>query len=109
MAERQYWLDLFTAKTWDEFLAHGGKVTGFRESRWSAVQRMRPGDRLLCYLTGISRWIGLLEVTGNAFRGDEPIWADETFPSRINVQVLVDLTPETAIPVHDLADELSMF
>jgi len=63
-----YWLDLFTGKTWQEFLDARGAVSGFREGRWKAVQRMQPGDRLLCYLTGISRFVGVLEVTSDAFR-----------------------------------------
>jgi hypothetical protein len=63
MAGRNYWLDLFTAVTWQEFLQAGGKVSGFRESRWSTLQKIKPGDYFLCYVTGISRWIGLLEVT----------------------------------------------
>jgi hypothetical protein len=28
--DRNYWLDLFTAKTWREFLDAGGEVSGFR-------------------------------------------------------------------------------
>jgi hypothetical protein len=68
-----YWLDLFTGKTWDEFLAAGGMVSGFRETRCKTVFRMRPGDYLLCYMTGISRWIGVLEITGEAFKSTEPI------------------------------------
>jgi hypothetical protein len=31
--ERSHWLDLFTDKTWDEFLAAGGAVSCFREGR----------------------------------------------------------------------------
>jgi hypothetical protein len=45
---RNYWLDLFTGKTWDEFLAAGGEVSGFRERRWRTVQQIRSGDYLLC-------------------------------------------------------------
>jgi hypothetical protein len=41
---RTYWLDLFTGKTWDEFLKAGGRVTGFRERRWKTLQRMKAGD-----------------------------------------------------------------
>lgn len=44
MSERSYWLDLFTAAPWQEFIAAGGEVSGFRESRWKTVQRLRPGD-----------------------------------------------------------------
>ena len=44
MAKRNYWLDLFTGVTWQEFKAAGGKISGFRESRWSTVQKVKPGD-----------------------------------------------------------------
>ena len=39
MTKRSYWLDLFTGVTWNEFKAAGGKVSGFRESRWTTVQK----------------------------------------------------------------------
>jgi hypothetical protein len=60
MSKRSYWLDLFTGTTWDEFKAAGAKVSGFREYRWSTVQKIKLGDYLICYLTGISRFIGIL-------------------------------------------------
>ena len=104
-----YWLDLFTGRTWEEFLASGGNVSGFRESRWSVIQKVKPGDRLLCYVTGVSRWIGLLEVTGEPYQDTTPIWMDDTFPSRFPVKVLIALDPEHAVPVHSLADRLSYF
>jgi hypothetical protein len=44
---------------WNEFVAAGANVTGFRERRWKTVQKIKPGDILLCYLTGIGRWIGI--------------------------------------------------
>jgi len=54
MSGRTYWLDLFTAKTWTEFLAAGATVSGFRKGRKAWVARMKPGDYLLCYLVGLS-------------------------------------------------------
>jgi predicted RNA-binding protein len=106
---RSYWLDLFTGTTWDEFLAAGGEVSGFRERRWRAVQQMKPGDYLLCYMTGISRWIGVLEVVSDPFKDSAKIWKDEDFPCRVKVKPVVTLTPETAVPVHELRGELSAF
>lgn len=105
----QYWLDLFTYQTWQEFLAAGGTVSGFRENRWRTVQSMRPGDYLLCYLTGISRWIGLLEVTGPAFQSDKPIWKDAKFPARIPVRITAKLEPATGVPVLTMRDKLPLF
>ncbi len=104
-----YWLDLFTGTTWQEFWDAGAKVSGFRESRWKSVQAMRPGDFLLCYLTGVSRFIGVLEVVGEPYRDEARIWKDEIFPCRLHVKPSIALTPETAVPVQDLRDKLSAF
>jgi predicted RNA-binding protein len=108
-AARTYWLDLFTGTTWQEFLQAGGEVSGFREGRWKTVQQMRVGDYLLCYLTGVSRFVGVLEVVSPAFQDSSPIWKDAVFPCRVKVKPVVTLTPETAVPVQQLRDQLSMF
>ncbi|MEK0084200.1 hypothetical protein [Benzoatithermus flavus] len=104
-----YWLDLFTYETWTEFLAAGANVSGFREKRWNNVQKMNKGDILLCYLTGVSRWIGLLEVVGSAFKDAKPIWTAGDFPARIPVKLVAKLEPTTAVPVIELKDKLSVF
>jgi hypothetical protein len=109
MAERSYWLDLFTPVTWQEFIEAGATVSGFRESRWNTLQKVKVGDYFLCYLTGLSRWIGLLEVTSAPFRDTSTIWKDESFPCRVKVRVVAKLTPETAIPVKEMKDDLSVF
>jgi hypothetical protein len=38
-----------------DILQYGGKITGFRESRWPTVQKVAAGDILLCYLAGVCR------------------------------------------------------
>jgi hypothetical protein len=109
MSNTTYWLDLFTGTTWDEFLAAAGSVSGFRESRWTTVKRIIPGDLFLCYVTGVSRFIGLLEVQSEAFKDDAPIWGTEVFPCRLKVKPLIVLSGETAVPVTELRDRLSFF
>ena len=68
MSTRNYWLDLFTGTTWQEVLDAGATVSGFRESPWGTVQKSRKGDYLLCYLTGVSRFIGILEVESDPYK-----------------------------------------
>lgn len=109
MHARNYWLDLFTETTWQEFLDAGAQVSGFRESRWRSTQQMKPGDYLLCYLTRVSRWIGILEVVSEAFKDDSPIWQNEVFPCRVRVKVVAGLTLETGVPITLLRDQLSIF
>jgi hypothetical protein len=107
--EPTYWLDLFTHRTWQEFLAAGASISGFRENRWKTVQAMKPGDILLCYLAGVSRWIGLLEVTGPAFQDTSPIWSVSDFPVRVPVKLTARLEPLTGVPVVEMRDVLSIF
>ena len=105
----RYWLDLFTGQTWDEFLKNGATVSGFRENRKRMAAKIHPGDYLICYLTGISRFIGLLEVKSEWYRDTKPIWANEIFPVRFEVELALKLEPNTAVPVLNLRDELSIF
>jgi hypothetical protein len=103
-------LVLFTLETWQEFIKHGAAVTGFREGRWSRVQQIEEGDLLLCYVIGLKRWIGVLEVSGPPFFSAEPpIWASDPFPSRLPVRMLLQLTPETGVPQRELIDRMPMF
>jgi hypothetical protein len=98
MTERVYWLDVFTGITWLEFMQAGGNVSGFKQGRWKTVRQIKPGDYLLCYLMRVMRFIGILEVISDPYQDDSRIWADDLYPCRLKVNVLADLTPETAIP-----------
>lgn len=109
MADRTYWLDLFTWTTWQEFIKSGGQVSGFRERRRNTVKKIKPGDYLLCYLTGIMRFIGILEVISESFKDESKIWSDEIFPYRLKVKIIADLTPEIAVPIIDLREQLTIF
>ena len=93
-----YWLDLFTVKTLEEFQKAGAKVSGFRERRFHTCEQIQPGDKLLCYVTGISRWVGVLRVTKPVYRSEERIWDMEVFPVRLGVEAEILLPPEHGIP-----------
>lgn len=75
-----YWLDLFTGTTWNEFRKAGANVSGFRETMRPYAPRVKAGDIFLCYLTGVMQWVGALEVLGPTSNAS-PIWALMPFPS----------------------------
>jgi hypothetical protein len=105
-----YWLDLFTPYTWTRFQEHGAAVSGFRpRQRHTAFKRVKPGDLFPCYLTKLSRWCGVLEITGPAFEDNTPIFADENdpYPIRLKVSPKVMLDFEHSIPIEELWDRLS--
>ncbi len=109
MTTRNYWVALYTGTTWKEFLDAGAQTTGFSEKRWNTVQKIRQGDYLICYVSGISRWIGVLEVVSEPFLDSTQIWKNAVYPCRVRVKLLVGLTPETAVPIFALKDQLSIF
>jgi hypothetical protein len=53
------WLDSFTGTTWKEFRDAGAEITGFRASRKALASKIKPGDVLICDMTGVKRWVGL--------------------------------------------------
>lgn len=106
---KSYWVTIFNGSTWQEFLSSGGAVSGNTRRNWNKVKKIAPGDWLLCYVTGVSRWIGILEVTGKPYLSEEPLYSLDAYPARLPVKVLVALEPEHAIPVTLLRDRLSYF
>lgn len=108
-AEPAYWLALFNGSTWRTFQDHGARVAGFRERRWRALQRLRTGDYLLCYLSGVSRFVGLLAVTGEPYYDTTPLWREDPLPVRVPVTPIVLLSPETGVPLDELRGELTQF
>ena len=108
--ERKFWLDLFTGKTWEEFVKNGANVSGFRESRRKAAEKIHPGDYLICYVIGISRLIGVLEVESECYFDDKTqIWEDALFPVRFKVRPICTLNAKTALPIEMIMESLSQF
>lgn len=104
----KYWLDLFTGTTWEEFRQAGANVSGFSNRMRKNVDRMQAGDILLCYLTGVMRWVGALEVLGPS-TNTKRIWKDMEFPARVAVKPVVMLYAETGVPMDQLEGKASFF
>jgi hypothetical protein len=103
-----YWLDLFTGTTWDEFRRAGARITGFRASTRRVGSGVKPGDVLLCYLTGVMRWVGALEVVG-ASAGRSRIWKDDLFPVRFEVRPIMLLDVQHGVPMTELEGRVAFF
>jgi hypothetical protein len=101
------YLGLFTVESWREFLRNGGSTMGFNSGKLSAVQKLRPGDRILCYLTKVSAFIGILEVTGPHFHDESPLWSDGVFPLRLPVRVMTSVPMTHAVPIRTLRGKLT--
>ncbi len=98
-----YYLDLFSPETYEAFTLSRRDVSGFRIRQRNAAGQVVPGDKLVCYMTKLSRWCGILEVLSGPFEDATPIFYPESDPFivRFHVKPIVWLPVEKAFPIHD--------
>ena len=98
-----YYLDLFGPETYEVFKASDQKITGFRIRQHKKAQKIKPGDKFICYMTKLSRWIGVLEVESECFIDETPLFyeEDDPFVVRFKVKTLAWLEKEKSIPIRE--------
>lgn len=99
-----YFIDLFSPETYERFSASDRSISGFRIKQRNQANRVKPGDKFICYMTKLSRWIGVLEVLEENFIDHTPIFSSDSDPFivRFRVKPLCWLQKEYAIPIHDM-------
>lgn len=98
-----YYLDIFSPETYESFTRSSQDITGFRVRQSNAAKKIHPGDKLICYMTKLSRWIGILEVLSECFNDDSPRFYEKNDPFVVRFQVkpLVWLAKEQTIPIRE--------
>ena len=99
----KYWLNLFSPETYEAFSKSDRTMSGFRESQRNQASKIKPGDKFICYMTKLSRWIGVLEILEGPYKDDTPFYfeEDDPFVIRFKVRPVVWLPKEKAIPIHE--------
>jgi predicted RNA-binding protein len=97
-----YFLNLFSPETYETFSQSSRNISGFRLRHQNAANRIHAGDRLVCYMTKLSRWVGVLEVTSDWYQDDAPLYSEnDPFVIRFRVQPIAWLEKAKAIPIHE--------
>src|SRR3990172_7698015 len=90
----------------------GFDIFGFKSPRRSEVSGMRPGDRLVFYLTKIMKFGGIAEVTSEYFEDHAKVFRSEKkpgedYPFRVKVKPVVILQPDQYLDVREIAPTLA--
>jgi hypothetical protein len=98
-----YFLDLFSPETFERISQTQLTINGFRIRQEHAASRVHPGDKLICYLTKVSRWVGILEVLSDYYIDETPRYFDENDPFvvRFTVKPIVWLPVDRGIPIKE--------
>jgi hypothetical protein len=100
-----YFVDLYSPETAMAFEKSSRDITGFRISRKTYVENKKvgTGDKLICYVTRLQRFLGVLEIKSGPFQDRKPIFMKENDPFvlRFKVEPIVWLPLEKSIPIHE--------
>lgn len=90
--------------------ARGWKVQGIKSRRAKTGGEIHPGDRFIYYLTGVSAFAGIVEITSDVFEDHELVWTSkpgEDYPWRFEIRPDVVLEdPERWVPAEELREQL---
>ena len=98
-----YYINLFSPETYETFTKSDQSVSGFRVRQENAASRIKVGDKLICYMTKLGRWVGILEVESKYFKDNSPIFyqSDDPFVVRFKVRPIAWLPKEKALPIRN--------
>ena len=82
---------------------------GFPDRNKKSLKQMNPGDRIIYYVTKQSKFMAAVEVVGEYFYSEEPIWDDpyDLWPHRIHTKPLVFIEScDEGVFIKDIWDDL---
>jgi hypothetical protein len=108
--ERNYWIIVGSPENFATTRAHGFTVQGLKSRHRKKAEQMRPGDRIVYYITGLKAFGGFATITSEYFEDHSIIWkstnanrGDETYPFRVQIQPDVILPEGDYLPAEGVA------
>ena len=101
---KNYWLVCLPARR--NPIPKRGKSASWLNKRKSTRRENPTGDLLIAYLTKVSRFVAILEVTEEAIVSEEQKWT-EVIPVRVGAKIVKQLPIPSAIPMSSFLGKLS--
>jgi hypothetical protein len=98
-----YFLAVFSPATHATFAASTRRVMGFKSKHVIAASKVSRGDHLLCYVTQVSCWSGVLRVDGSVVGDATPLFLDRSDPYvlRFPVTPIVWLAANQCVSIRE--------
>lgn len=106
-----YWIVVGSEENFQIARTRGFDIFGFKSTRRRESSEMRPGDKLVFYLTGIMKLGGIARVESEPFEDHTPVFrsekkAGEDYPFRVMTAPEIVLEPSDYLDVKELAPRL---
>ncbi len=105
MTETNYWMLVSSAENFEISRRRGFDLAGMKRRHRRKAERVRPGDRVLFYCTGVQQFAGTATVTGTYFEDYTTIWyskKDDVYPFRFPIR------PDVILEPHQFVDALTV-
>jgi len=98
-----YFVAVFSPQTYEAFSSSDRTIYGCQRRLQQRAAQVKIGDRLVCYMKGLSRWVGLLEIASPPYLDETPLFVPQPDPFvvRFKVTPIAWLPMEKAIPIRD--------
>uniref|UniRef100_A0A7C2ZYC8 EVE domain-containing protein n=2 Tax=Thermorudis TaxID=1649508 RepID=A0A7C2ZYC8_9BACT len=113
MAERGYWIVVGSPENFEATRQHGFTVQGFKSRHRKKAEQMKPGDKLVYYLTGEKAFAAIATVTSTSFEDHTPIWRSkdpkkqaEDYPWRVKIEPEIVLPEGEHVPAEPVARQM---
>jgi predicted RNA-binding protein len=106
-----YWIAVGSEENMRAAEARGFDMFGFKSTRRKEVAVMKPGDKLIFYLTKIMKLGGLAEITSEYYEDHEKVFKSdkkpkEDYPWRVKIKPEIILTPDQYLDVRELGPQM---
>ena len=107
----KHWIIVSSPGNWQRTVDRGFTVHGFKSRQRKKAELMRPGDKIVSYITGEKVFGGVLTIESEYYEEhDNPIWTSdgkksggEDYPFRVKVEDDVWLPADKRVAAEPLA------
>ena len=98
-----YFINIFSPSTYEAFFQSYKDIYGFRENHRVRAENINIGDKLISYITKLSRWAGVLSIESGIFIDHTPLFVDNEDPYfyRVKIKPIIILPKELSIPIFE--------
>ena len=114
MPDRTNWIIVDSPENFAATRGLGFTVQGIKSRHRKKAEAMRPGDRIVWYITGLKAFAGFATITSESYEDHTPIWKSrdpkkdaEDYPWRVQIQAEVVLDGESFVPAEPIARQMT--
>lgn len=111
--EHTFWIVVGSPGNFEKTRELGFTIQGLKSRHRKKAERMKPGDKIVYYITGRKAFAAISTITSPYFESHEPIWksADpkkdtEDYPFRVETRLDVALPDDEFIDAEPIARQM---